>query len=115
MNKKEQAKMEHLKTLLALRHYPAVMPDIMPPSAFGEIRNGYTYNSYSGTICKACTSSISHNIGEWDKTTSQKPIKLYSTEKLAYEAMLHDMAMMFARKLRLVEIAMENLKENNAE
>lgn len=115
MNKKEQAEMEHLKTLLALRHYTKIEPDMNPPSKYNEIVNGYVFNSYSGRVIKACTSGIGHSIGEWDKTSSQRAIKLYSTEKLAYQAMMHDMSMEFARKLRLVEIKMENLKENNEE
>lgn len=115
MNKKELAEMEHLKTLLALRHYPKIEPDIDIPNDWNVINNGYWFNSYSGTVSKACTNSVHHSIGNWDKTTSQQPKRLYSTEKLAYQAMLHDMSMEFARKLRLVEIKMENLKENNDE
>jgi len=115
MNKTEQAEMERLRVLLVLRHYPAVKTDVEIPDWNDGIRNGYWFNSYSGTISKACTSSIHHSIGNWDKTTSQQPKKLYSTEKLAYQAMQHDMSMEFARKLRLVEIKMENLKENNDE
>lgn len=107
MNKKEHAEMEHLKTLLALRHYPAVEPDLMPPERYDQIINGWWFNSYSGIVMKACTSGIYHSIGNWDKTTSQQPRRLYSTEKLAYQAMLHEMSMEFARKLRVVEIAME--------
>ena len=112
MNKAEQAEMERLKTLLALRHYPVVEPDVMPPENYSDIKNGYWFNSYSGTVSKACTSGIGHSIGNWDKTTSQQTRMLYSTEKLAYQAMLHEMSMEYARKLRLVEIKMESLKEN---
>jgi hypothetical protein len=107
MNKKEQAEMERLKTLLALRHYPAVKPDLMPPESYDQIINGWVFNSYSGTVMKACTSSVSHSIGNWDKTISQQPRRLYSTPKMAYKAMLHEMSMEYARKLRLVEIEME--------
>jgi hypothetical protein len=115
MNKREQAEMEHLKTLLALRIYPAVEPDVMPPESYREVKNGYLFNAYSGTVSKACTSSGFHSYGNWDKTTTQSAKKLYSTEKLAYQAMMHEMSMEFARKLRLIEIRIKNLKENNAE
>ena len=107
MTKKEQAEMEALKTRLALHFYPEVLPDIQPPEDYSKVVNGYTFNTYSGRVEKACTSGGYHSIGLWDKTRSQSPMALYSTAKLAYMAMLHDKAKMCAAELRAIEKRME--------
>jgi len=107
MTKKEQAEMESLETRLALHFYPKVEPDIMPPESYSTILNGYDYNVHCKEVVKACTSSISHNYGRWDKTTSQGSRRLYSTPKLAYMALLSDMAEKYAEELREVEKRME--------
>jgi hypothetical protein len=107
MNKKELAEMESLKTKLALRLYPEVKPDIPKPTDYKIIVNGYLFNSYLKRVEKACSTSIYHGNGIWDKTISQNGIEMYSTEKLAYEAMLHELSLMFAGELRSVEKRME--------
>jgi hypothetical protein len=109
MTKKEQAEMEALRTRLALHFYPKVEPDILPPLYFDVIENGYTYNVYLKRVEKACTSRMYHSYGQWDKTSSQGSIELYSTPKLAYMAMLHDMADMYAADMREVEKRMEEV------
>lgn len=110
MTKKEMAEMEALKTRLALRFYPEVEPDIEIPG-FGEgIKNGWLPNVYSRRVEKACTSSVYHNFGGWDKTTTQCPRRLYSTEKKAYEALLCGMAKDYAVNLRLVERLAEDAR-----
>lgn len=107
MTKKELAEMEALKTRLALRFWPEVLPDIQPPKEYSTILNGYSFNAYSKRVKKACTSSRYHSLDEWDKTDRRDSISLYSTAKLAYMAMLHEVAEDFARELRAIEKRME--------
>jgi len=111
MNKTEQREFERLKTMLALKHWPEVLPDVAPPTScvdsFGKLTTGYIFNTHSKTVCVACSSSISHAIGSTDKTTSQQPIWLYSTKKLALQAMLHELSMRFANEMRQVEKMLE--------
>ncbi len=108
MTKKELADVEALKTKLALHFYPEVEPDIDIPAYSDGIRNGWLYNEYSMRVEKACTSSVNHNFGGWDKTTTQRPRKLYSTEKKAYEALLCAMAKKYSYEMRSVEKRMED-------
>jgi hypothetical protein len=111
MNKAEQKEFERLKMLLALRHYPEVLPDVAPPESrigsFGELTTGYMFNAYSKTVSCACSSSTSHAIGLTNRTTSQRPIFMYSTKKLALKAMLYEMSQNFASALRDVEKKIE--------
>lgn len=108
MTKKEMADVEALKTKLALRFYPEVEPDIDIPSHDDGIKNGWLYNEYSMSVEKACTSSVNHNYGGWDRTTTQHPRRLFSTEKKAYEALLCAMSKKYASEMRSVERRMEN-------
>lgn len=105
MNKKELAEVEALKTRLALRFYPEIEPDVDIPEH--GIVNGWQYNEYGKRVEKSCSSPVSHSYGSWDKTTSQSPMRLYSTEKLAYQALLCRMAQRYASELREVEKQME--------
>ena len=111
MNKTEQKEFERLKMLLALKHWPKVLPDVAPPTKtvdnFNKLTTGYAFNSYAKAVSIACSSCTSHAIGQTDKTTSQQPKALYSTKKLAYQAMLHEMSLRFAAEMRQVEINME--------
>ena len=108
MTKKELADVENLKTRLALRLYPEVEPDVDIPTEWGEVKNGWTYNEYAVSVSKACTSSTG-NGDVWGTTCSRGSIRMYSTEKKAYEALLHAMSERFASDLRKVEKTMERL------
>ena len=105
MTKKEIEAVEALKTRLALHFYPDIETDIDIPK--DGIVNGWQCNEFSARVEKACTSSISHNFGAWDKTTTQQPMRLYSTKTLAYKALLSKMAIKFSHELRAVEKRME--------
>jgi hypothetical protein len=108
MNKAEKKELEDLKTKLALRFFPKIEPDIKPPQEdYKKIVNGYSFNSYSKRVEKACTSKHYHSIGQWDETRCRDSVCLYSTEKLAYQAMLHELSSRFAFELREVEKRME--------
>ena len=73
---------------------PTIKPNIAPPNTFQEIVNGWIAsrpnNIWESTpiLNKGCTSSISHAVGKWDKTTSQQPIWLYSSPSLALRSLL---------------------------
>jgi len=115
MTKKEMELIEDLKIQLALKYYPEVLPDIKPPDIntieeYSKIINGYSYNIGLNRIEKACTTSINHGIGKWDHTDRRDSINLYSTKKLAYMALLHEMSKNFAKELRYVELKMEKDK-----
>ncbi len=111
MTKKELAEVEALKTRLALRFFPKVEPDILPPTDWNEIRNGWRFNTHSKSVEKACTGANTHNDWGWGKTTSQYAISLYSSQALAYQAMLHELSKQAASDLRSVERIMESLPE----
>lgn len=108
-------KIEELQILLALRPTADVERDLLPPSPvlIGEPKlvKGYMFNQYSARVEKACSSSIYHAIGQWDKTTSQNPIKLFSTELKAYKALRHALEWEAAQKLRKVDLIIEKLEK----
>lgn len=106
MTKAEMKQVEDLKTLLALRHHEPVEKDVDIPES--GIVNGWDFNIYTKSVSKTCSSISSHNFGQWDKTNAQQPIKQYSSKMLAYKALLHAMAMLYAKEMREVEIKMKN-------
>jgi len=108
MTKKELAEMEALKTRLALRYYPEVERDVEPLGMPGVV-NGWDFNLYSNEVRKACTSSVGHSYGHWDKTDSQHSRWLFSTRRLAYSALLAAMSKQAAEQLRGIELRMEML------
>lgn len=78
---------------------PKQKPDLLPPSGYGAINkliNGWSYNTHSRSVAKACSSSISHHYGGWDKTTTQNPKSLYSTKLLALKALRAELEREFA-------------------
>jgi len=111
MTKKELAEVEALKTRLALRFFPKVEPDILPPTDWNEIRNGWRFNTHSKSVEKACTGANAHNDWGWDATRSQGATPLYSSRALAYKAMLYELSSQAASDLRSVERIMESLPE----
>jgi hypothetical protein len=112
MNKKEQAQVEAMKTklmrLAAFRMTSPVERDLDPPAAFsGEIVNGWDYNVYWGVVLKACSSSIHHSLGNWDKTTSQNSRRLFSTKMLALKALRYETEQQCMTKLAAIDRAIE--------
>lgn len=105
MTKAEQKQVEELKIRLALRYHDPVEKDVEIPKE--GIVNGWGFNSYTKAVSKTCSSVIHHSFGQWDKTTSQQAIKQFSSKRLAYKAMLHELSMRFAREMREIEIKME--------
>ena len=105
MTKAEQKQFEELKIMLALKHHEPVEKDVEIPTE--GVVNGWGFNSYTKLVSKTSSSSVNHSFGQWDKTTSRQPIKQFSSKKLAYKALLHDVSMRFAREMREIEIKME--------
>lgn len=110
MTKKEQEEMEALQTRLALRYHPPVEPDIEVPGKGDLMRCGYMFNAYNRVVMKACTTEYSHNLGTWDNRGmfhAKGGIRLYSTKRLAYMALLNELSEGAAKTLREVELRME--------
>lgn len=112
MNKKEQAEIEELRNQLriakAFRFTEKVEPDVPIPELFSrELSKGFSFNSYTGEISRACSSSISHSVHNDEKTTTQCPRCLYSTRTLALKAMRYEMEQRFAKELADVDKQIE--------
>jgi hypothetical protein len=107
MNKKEQEYVESLKTELAFRRTLLVEPDLDIPESWNEIVNGYSFNAYSIKVEKSCSSGGYHNLWGWDKTTSHKGIRQYSTRLLALKAMRYEVEKDCAKKLRNIDKLIE--------
>lgn len=118
MNKAEKAALELAQNELAVAYalrwsdLKRIEPDVPPPKNGGSLDAlsvGWTYNSYSGCVMPACSSSINHAIGHFGdktppkRTTSQRAIHLYSTEVLALKALRQEMERKFASSLAAVD------------
>lgn len=69
--------------------------------------NGWDYNVYSGIVTKACSSSIYHSFGNWDKTTSQGSRRLFSTKMLALRALRYETEQQCMTKLAAIDRMIE--------
>ena len=91
MTKREKEELELLKLEVILHKAMFVSdliePDVPPPLGGEPMTVGWTYNEHSMRILPACSTSISHGLDQTDKTTSQRPLALYSTRKLANRAL----------------------------
>ena len=109
MSKKEKELVEELYTLNALRFTEKVLPDVLPPEYFSEVKihNVYLYNAYIIRVTEACTSSIAHSTSTHNITTSQNPRALYSDRIRALKAMRNEVEMECAKKLRSIDKMIE--------
>lgn len=115
MTKKEQAAFDQMKRELrikgALRWTSPVVPDVPIPKGWGDLSKGYIpvgVDSYSGVSIEiACTSSDFHAIRRNDKTTSQRPLRLYSTKLLALMAARTETEQSCAEKLAKIDEQIE--------
>jgi len=55
---------------------------------------------------------VRHDIGEWNKTRRQLPIMQYSTELLALKALRNEMEIEFAKRLRKIDLQIEEKLKN---
>jgi hypothetical protein len=110
MTKKEQAEMERLLTLSALRMTSPVGKDLPPPILDGPrdtLTKGWDYNVHTVRVEPCCSSSLYHNWGSWEKTTTQQPRALYSTKMKALMALRHALELRCAAELRKVDRMIE--------
>jgi len=107
MTKKEQEQVQELKrklsTLAALRWTEKVLPDVPPRSKFTEGLTTGWLPCYT-RVEPACSSVVSHAIGQTHETTSQGSRSLYSTKLLALKALRHEMELRFANELAGIDI-----------
>lgn len=109
MNKKEVEYVEELKTKLALRFTEKIEPDMERPDyGSNKIVNGWSFNSYSMSVNKSCSSCISHSLHGWDKTTSQNSIRQYSSRLLALKAMRNEVELKCAANIYKIDKMIES-------
>ena len=70
--------------------------------------NGFTFNSYTREVLHSISSSVGHGLlslshSQCENTTSQRPMKQFSTKVLAAKALRHEMEMRFAKQLMKVD------------
>ncbi len=112
------AELDPLKT--ASMHRSAPVPqDLPPPNGFKDLTRGWSYSDYiswegAGKIYKACSSSVYHGDG-WEKTSTQNPLSMYSTELLATKALRHALAETFAEWLVKWDARIAELEKENGE
>ena len=110
MNKKEKAEMESLKVLASFKRTENILPDLEIPNHFDELVLGWSFNAHNRTARKSCSSSIYHGDG-WERTSSQKPIKQYSSKLSALKAMRFAVEMEKAKELREIDLLIEKETE----
>lgn len=107
MNKKERESYELMQLEVTLHKAMFVSdliePDVPPPSVGEPMTTGWTYNEHSMRILPACSSSIGHGLDQTDKTTSQHPLALYSSQKLAYKALRGVLSRRYATSLLIID------------
>ena len=110
MNKKEQALMEELLTVSALRYTADVEKDVpMPEPCSGKDSRGFLYYGEGGDcpmIEEMESSAVSHKrVGT--STGSQGGRSLYSTRLLALKALRREVEKVCAKRLSGVDIMIE--------
>jgi hypothetical protein len=110
MNKKEKALLEEALTNASLYRTCYVPPDVYPPLYSCELSKGFAVigiNSDYARVEIGCSSSHSNAIGRQDKTQSQGSINLYSTKILALKSLRYEVENSCAKKLRKIDIMIE--------
>jgi hypothetical protein len=121
MTKKEQREFENLQGELikarAFRFTDKVEPDVPIPQWPGLVKGwiGVGPTSNHPRVEKACSSSVSHNIGGWEKTTTQQAKRLYSSELLAWKALRYEVEQECASKLARIDEQISALSEKQDE
>lgn len=93
---------------------PTPAPDVAPPDTHG-LTTGYMFNVYAQYVEVACSSSVSHAIGRTDRTTSQRPLHLYSTRLLALRALRAESERKFAEQLAKIDEQIEAERRKGGE
>ena len=102
----------------------APTPDVAPPSGgwkelptdyvstdyvstWNVLTTGYVFNAHAQRVDVACSSSIGHTIGRTDDTVSQGSLRMYSTRRLALQALRAALQRECAERLMRVELMIE--------
>jgi len=110
MNKREIALVRDLEDMV--RMLDALHPkyltrgichDIPAPTESGVVTKGWVYSMYNEVVIPACSSNISHGVNSHTDLRSQCAIPLYSTKKLALQAMRAELEGVYARKLAKID------------
>ena len=82
-------------------------PDLPIPTSFTAdgLVKGWSYNKHLRIVTKSCSTSVSHSLRGWDKTTSRDPIAQYSTELLALQALRAAVAEDHAQQMAAIDEA----------
>ena len=102
-----------------------IRPDVPPPPHSSDMLSvGYTYNEHllsgvcgsaSRAVSTACSSSTSHCVGRTDKTSTQHPMRLYSTRLLAMRALRCKVELQFAIILAGIDAEIKQELEKNGD
>ena len=110
MNKKELAELDALRMEVrvakAFRLGSPVARDLPPPTGSLALTRGWNFNWHSKAVFMACSDVISNGEG-WEKTTSQNPRHLFSTELVALKALRYEVAYRAARELADIDARIE--------
>ncbi len=120
MTKKERAEfdaaLKAARIMGALRFTAKVLPDVAIPG-FGikpALATGFLFNSHSPRVVPACSSSTSHSFGRNDKTDSQHPRALFSTELFAWSGLRNELEQKYAASLAEVDARIAELEAQSA-
>lgn len=90
-------------------------PDVPPPVGSGnQLTTGYVYNEYAESVAEACSSSYNHAIGRTDRTTSQRPISLFSTRERALRALRNALERRAAEMLARIDGQIEQARREDS-
>lgn len=114
MNKQEKALVEDLKTKAAFHRTDEITPDVPAPKTsepgVGRMAKGYLPVAPLSDMCRvepACSDSVNHGVGTWEKTTTQRPRDLYSTRMLALKRLRWEVEQDCMKRLRRIDRMME--------
>ena len=92
--------------------------DLPPPEGFRELSKGWDFNVHrvmnrwgsSSAVFKACSSCVHHGEG-WERTCTQRPVHLFSTERLAWMALRSAVLQQYGETLHAIEKRIAELPE----
>ena len=105
----QKQQMEMLHAALRWSDDTDLLPDVPPPSIMypPELTTGWVFNTYTRTVEVACSSAISHTVGQTDRVRSQGPRSLYSTRIRALLALRSALEHEFAAALAKIDALIE--------
>lgn len=118
MTKTEKAAMDALRREVsvarALRWTDEVKRDLMPPKQGGTVTQGWDFNAYNKEVYESWSSCIYHGTGKYiergQRSATQNPLPLYSTEELALRALRNTLERKCAEALADIDARVEELR-----